>query len=207
MLRLQIGATTVRFAGEKSILSNLFHCPIRVRCSTTRSGYLDFTSAEHAYQWAKLQYLGMQSMAERLHRITKPKMAKNFANIVERQFRRGECYGQSICNEWSTHYAEKVLLHLVIRKAERRPWLRYLLSKYKKRTFWEATREGCGLTTEQAMNMNEEEFLKQAHGTNTFGGKILKEASRRLESQMRDTSLIDFAFFHKRGQRREENKI
>ena len=177
----RVEGAIVLFAGPGSVCSNLFpwECVLDGR---------SFQSNEHAYQWAKLRYLGLASEAEDVLNTTDVFAAMRLAKERVELAKDDPCRRERVAR-WKREEAENLLHHLASIKINRCPVaINFMKTNVKIGTggrvmteFWVCTRDeywGIGARKNEFDGMNEQEirtFASTRRGQNKFG-KILKNA-------------------------------
>ena len=203
---MDVRDATVRFSGEQSTLSNLVRCNVRVRCSSNPRGYIDFASSEHAYHWAKLQWMGEREAADNLHNYASPMAMMRSVKLVTGRI-KNSYRGTDLVTGWRDVYAEQLLLDLVLLKTQQHPWFETALRDNRQKTFIEATPDsfwGCGIHRSSVVNLSDNELLARMTGQNRFG-KILGTAAELLD--LPKPAQVDFDFFVRQGAVNRQTKV
>ena len=181
----RVVADIVLFAGPESVCSNLYHWDCAL-------GGQRFYSNEHAYQWLKLRYLGLERVAT-VVRLTHNSfdMMKTARDGVREM--GDDPAKRDRLSYWRQHHAKDVLHHLAANKLTRCIEFKQFIKQhatYKKDTelvtrFYECTVDkywGIGILLRQLQSQTDEQILHRekverwdAEGENSnMFGRILR---------------------------------
>ena len=209
------GSRYITFSGPESWLSNLALAEIQVELCIRAPGpgqppmrVHTFGSIEHAYQFFKLQFLGLQHDAQELHQCYATEVpfhnqasfgVMTLARDIIRQARQNYEVTDIAVQMWQNHHAVRVIEELVLRKITLPGYqqMRAFLLNHSDLEFLEATKHsfwGCGHRSSELEKMTDSEIEQQC-GHNEMGKVIKRVAIRLTDGYEHQREGVDFDYF------------
>ncbi len=187
------GSRYVAFSGPESQLSNLAPAEIQVELCIQAPGpgqppmrVYTFGSIKHAYQFFKLQFLGLHHDAQELHQHYATEVpfhnqasfgVMTLAKDMIRQARQNYEVTDLAVQTWQNHHTVRMIEELILRKIALPGYqqTRAFLLNHSDLEFLEATKHsfwGCGHRSSDLEKMTDNEIEQQC-GCNEMG-KVIK---------------------------------
>ena len=203
------------FSGPESWLSNLAPAEIQVELRIWAPGLgqpptrvYTFSSIKHAYQFFKLQFLGLHCDAQELHQCYATEVpfhnqasfgVMTLAKDMIRQARQNYEVTDIAVQTWQNHHAVHVIEELILSKIALPGYqqTQAFLLNHSDLEFLEATKHsfwGCGHHSSDLEKMTDNEIEQQC-GRNEMGKVIKRVAIRLTDGYEHQREGVDFDYF------------
>ncbi len=215
MYAVRSGSRYVAFLGPESQLSNLSPAEIQVELRIRAPGpgqpptrIYTFGSVEHAYQFFKLQFLGLHRDAQELHQRYATEVpfhnqvsfgVMTLARDMITRARQNYEVADIAVQMWQNHHAVRVIEELVLRKLALPSYqqTRAFLLNHSDMEFLESTKHsfwGCGHRSSELERMTDSE-IKQQCGCNEMGKVIKRVAIHLTDGYEHRREGVNFDYF------------